>query len=97
MLKITKRKKKFNEKKEKLKELEALHAELQFYDPTSNEYQTILSRIEDLHKLDKPKVKPDTVVSGLFSLGTVVGIMFYEGAGNVIKTQALKFVNKIKL
>ena len=64
--------------------------------PASEEYEKILKRIEDIHKSDN-KVNANTVVSGAFSIGSVLAILFYEGAGNVVKTKALNFISKIHL
>jgi len=95
MNKLTKRKK-FKEEEAKRKELEVLYERLNAYYPESDEYKAILARIEDLHKTDRSKVNPNTIVTGAFSTIPVIGIIVYEAFGNIIKTKALNFVTKVK-
>lgn len=87
----------FNEDEAKRFELEACYERLGELKPETEEYKEIVRRINDLHETDKERVNPNTVVSGLFSTIPVIGIIVYEGFGNVIKTKAISFISKIKL
>lgn len=88
---------KFREKDAKAIELEACYDRLGELSPDTKEYYEVTQRIIDLHKTDKERVNPNTVVSGLFSTIPVIGIIVYEGLGNVIKTKAISFISKIRL
>ena len=87
----------FNENEAKKLELEACYERLGELMPETDEYKEIVRRITDLHETDKKRVDPNTVVSGLFSTIPVIGIIVYEGFGNVIKTKAISFISKIRL
>lgn len=87
----------FREKDAKAIELEACYKRLGQLKPETDEYKEIVRRINDLHETDKERVNPNTVVSGLFSTIPVIGIIVYEGFGNIIKTKAISFVSKIRL
>lgn len=94
---MKKKQEKWKEKEAKKVELEACYDSLSKLSPESDEYQKVLKRIIELHQTDKEKVKPDTVVKGLFSTIPVIGIIVYESCGNIIKSKALSFVSKIGL
>lgn len=92
-----KKKEEFQENEAKKIELEACYERLGELKPETDEYKEIVRRIADLHATDKERVSPNTVVSGLFSTIPIIGIIVYEGFGNVIKTKAISFVSKIRL
>lgn len=92
-----KKKEDFQENEAKKIELEACYERLGELKPETDEYKEIVHRITDLHATDKERVNPNTVVSGLFSTIPIIGIIVYEGFGNVIKTKAVSFVSKIRL
>lgn len=88
-------KNRFNEKKARKEALEQCYEEIKKLDPKSDEYKAVLQRIIDLQY--KQRVNPNTLVTVGGSLLSIAGIIFYEGAGNVIKNRnAFSLISKIK-
>ena len=96
-MELLKKPDKFKEDEAKKQILEQCYAKLAKLDPGTEEFEAVIEQINDLHKSDKERVSPNTVASGLFSTIPIIGIIVYEGFGNVIKTKAINFVTKIRL
>ena len=94
---ILKKKDVFKEDEAKKQILEQCYAKLAELDPGTEEFEAVIEQINDLHKSDKERVSPNTVANGLFSTIPIIGIIVYEGFGNIIKTKALSFVSKVRL
>jgi len=88
----------FREKKHRLKdEIERLQTEIMNIDPRSNEYAIVAANLATLYEAKSKgreyAIKLDTVVTGLFSLGAVMLIIYGEETRLLSKT-ALGFVIK---
>lgn len=89
--------KKWSERKSKNEQLEKCYARLTELEPHTEEYAAITNQILELHKSDKPKVNPNTILTCAASTGTVIAVIIYEAFGNIIKTKALSLIPKIRL
>ena len=92
----------FNRNKPKTKlqlEIDKLVLALGNHQPTSKEYEQILDRLKELHKMqldNKPAtVSPDTKVAAAVNLCGILLIIRHEHV-NVVASKAISFVQKMR-
>lgn len=84
------------------KEIASVHADLAGIDSQTepDKHKTALENLERLHKLldayRPERVNPNTVITTVGSVASVVVIVSYERVGNVFTSSAQKFVRMIK-
>lgn len=83
------------------KELKRLYEEREWYEPTTEQYATLNTRIKELLELkemeNKPKIQVsgDTVVKCLCMVGLGAAILFKEELVGPVTSKALSLVAKI--
>lgn len=80
------------------KEEEHSLAVLATLDPESEDYRRVLENVEKTHSLRrKPfRVSPDTLFTGLISIGSIVAILKAEERGYLLTTKAANYIPKPK-